>query len=217
VGQAYPLRFRSRRLPPGSTLVSAYRPYHRFRGFRPAAAPNRMVLTTDYRGLAGMAGFRRGAVSSHLRSGVNRTGWFDLTWPLCISASRPGELFRRMAFAFPLAEHSALRPSRVVRTVGPVFRGGFRFHFRRIASNPSERQNRSSGWDHTAPHALAGKRRSRRLSACLQSDLAPFRIPGRWSLSEPPAGPSKGSFRPSSTHGVGCPISPTSRSELASR
>jgi len=135
LGSAYPFRFRNRRLPPGSTPVSSYRPFRRFHSFRPAAVPNRMAFTFDCPGIASTVGFHHRAGISRPRVGLTRLAQLDFPRRVCIAAFRPGTLRRWLAFAFLQLGRSARRLLRVARTVGPAFRGGFRFHFRRIASN----------------------------------------------------------------------------------
>jgi len=108
---------------------------HRFHGFRPPAVPNRAAFADDFRGITGTAGFRRRAVRSRSRPGVNRFGRFDTLRRIRISASRPEALCRRIAFALPRPGCSALRPFRAARTDGPAVRGNFRSHFQRTASN----------------------------------------------------------------------------------
>jgi len=101
VGLAYPLRCRGRRRPPGSSLVSSYRYFRRFRGFQPAAVPNRMVCTHDSRSITDMPGFRRGA-GRYCRHCRSKPVWLHHLAPVgshcCIptASASPIEGFRRL-------------------------------------------------------------------------------------------------------------------------
>jgi len=79
-----------------------------------------------------------------------------------------------------------------------------------------KRQNRSSVWARALPEVLSNLGRAGNSPFLSSRALAPFRFAGasfrRFRLALHEAG-----SQPSSIRGVGCPISPSSRSELASR
>jgi len=188
---------------------------HHFRGFRSPAVPNRLVCTVDLHGVGCASGFRR-------------------------QAGLPPSLFRfypDRGLGFPG------RPA-LLHSVPIVFTdGGFRslgsdsppwdsresqhFRFRRPRSlslplsadclKPMKRRTASRIGTALRLRFLRTSTEQETLRSSPAGLLALLRFAARRFLSESPSGPQQGGHQPSSIHGVGCPISPTSRSEFASR
>lgn len=179
--------------------------------------PKSQGFVHDSGGIYTLAGFRRKTEDSRIRPGMTRFGSSTFSGWCALLRSVLLALRRRIAFAFPQPGRPVLQPLRVNLRAVLAFLPRLSPPRPADRLNPPERQNRPSGGTALHPRPFRAGAKQETLRSSPTGFLVPFRIPDRRFLSVASAGPSRGGLRPSLIHEAGCPISPSSRSELASR
>jgi len=138
-----------------------------------------------------MAGFRHWAGLSRPRSGLHRFEYLDFPWAISISASRPGTLRRRTAFALlqPGCSHPTTLAGRPYRRTHCFWKLSLPVPVDRL--KPPERRT-APRVEPRSPVCPFEPRQSKKLTVPLQPNATSVPYPGRRLLSETSAGPSRG-------------------------
>jgi hypothetical protein len=187
-----------------------------FSRFPAGGGPKSKGFIHDFRDVCTSAGFRRKTESSRIRPGLTRFGSSAfLGWCAFLRSCRLA-VRRRKALAFLQPGRPALQPSRVTLRAVPTILEGFRLRIRRTVSTLRSGKTVPRAGT-TLPTMLFQAGVERRLFVPLQPKSSSCSDSTLRLLSETPSGSSRGRLQSSSSHKAGCPISPSSPSELASR